>query len=199
MNHMIFPAHAAWFAAALAAMGLSAGAFGATRDVADGDTGVLYVGGELTRGACNIDTTSRWQTLQMGYISTGELGLPGQHTHGRAFHLHLRDCISSGVEEENQMSGEIIRVADQPEVRISFISEQDAEDPQLIAVEGAKGFGLRLEDAAHRPVAINRRGEPLVLQAGSDELTFWLTPERTRAVLHEGAWRSVVNMRFSYE
>ena len=198
MDHELMSARAAWlgvlfFTSALAVPVVSA------RVVADGDTGVLYVNGELTQGACNIATDSRWQTLAMGNISSGELAWPGQMAHGRAFHIHLQDCVSHGTEEETRQTGGSVRVTDRPAVRISFISEQDASNPQLVAVEGAEGFGLRLEDSQHRSVAVNRRGEPMVLQAGSDELTFWLIPERTRAALHEGAWRSVVNMKFSYE
>jgi len=194
MNQMKFSGRAAWLAVVLMVPGLSA-----AMDVADGDSGVLYVNGELTRGACNIDTASRWQALAMGSISSGELSYPGSQAHGKAFHLRLRDCISSGIEEASRQTGEVVRVSDQPEVRISFVSEQDADNPALIAADGAQGFGLRLEDGAHHPVAINHRGEPLVLQAGSDELTFWLYPQRTRAALREGPWRSVVSMRFSYE
>lgn len=171
----------------------------AADNVVDGDSGVLYVNGELTQGACNIDTGSRWQTLSMGNVSSGDLITPGRRGHAHAFHLHLRDCINSGLEEENRKIGVIVRVSDQPEFRISFISREDLDEPGLIAVEGAKGFGLRLENVTHQPVDINQQGEPVILQADSDELTFWLTPERTRAELKEGAWRSVVNMRFSYE
>lgn len=198
MNRRLFPAQAVWLTAAIVSAMLSASPARA-RVVADGDNGVLYVNGALIQGACNISTDSRWQTLDMGSISNGELAWPGQRAPGRAFHLHLQDCISHGIAEEAKETGEIVRVTDEPEARISFISEVDVNNPQLIAVRGADGFGLRLEDAEHHPVSINGRGEPSGLQEGNDELTFWLVPERTRAVMHEGAWRSVINMRLSYE
>jgi len=200
MNQTKLSGRAAWFAVVLAAAGLAPVTVNAAdRDVADGDSGVLYAEGELVQSACNIDTASRWQTLAMGDISTGALAWPGARAAGRAFHLRLRDCISSDTTELIRQTGQLVRVTNQPEVRISFISETDTNDPQLIAVEGAEGFGLRLEDSAHHLVFPGRRGEPLVLQGRNDDLTFWLVPERTRAALHEGAWRSVVNMRFSYE
>ncbi len=177
----------------------SAIAAGTVGVVANGDNGVLYVSGELTRGACNIDTASRWQTINMGNVNSGELTVPGKKAQGKAIHLRLLDCISSGIEEGEKRTGTVVRVVDQPEVRISFISERDQDNPQLIAVQGAEGFGLRLEDGQNHLIQPGTEGEPLVLQAGDDELTYWLYPERTRAALHEGAWQSVVNMRFSYE
>lgn len=198
MNRRLFPASAAWLTVATFMAMLSASPARA-REVADGDNGVLNVNGALTQGACNISTDSRWQTLDMGSISSGGLVWPGQRAPGRAFHLHLQDCVSHGIAEEARQTGEVVRVTDEPEMRISFISEVDINNPQLIAVRGADGFGLRLEDDHHHPVSINGRGEPFGLQEGSDGLTFWLIPERTRAAVHEGAWRSVINMRLSYE
>jgi hypothetical protein len=113
--------------------------------------------------------------------------------------LHLRDCISSGLEEGGKQTGTVVRLEGQPEVRISFVSEKDLDDPQLIAVHGAKGFGLLLEDSLHQMIQPGVEGEPLALQTGNDDLIYWLTPERTREALLEGAWRSAVYMRFSYE
>ncbi|WP_158784162.1 fimbrial protein [Pantoea sp. BAV 3049] len=177
---------------------LMAGATSADEGV-DGDNGVLYVSGELTRGACNIEGDSKQQAVRMGTIGSGELTLPGRKAHGKAFHLHLRNCISSGPEEEERQTGTVVRVEDQPEARISFISARNADDPQLIAVQGAEGFGLRLEDHKHHLIQPGGEGEPLVLQTSNDDLVYWLIPERTRAKLQEGAWRTTVYMRLSYE
>lgn len=167
--------------------------------IADGDNGILYVNGELTHGACNIETSSRWQTINMGNVTTDELVTPGGKGHATAVHLHLLDCTESGPDEAENQNGTTVRVVDQPEVRISFESERDANNSGLFAVQGAGGFGLRLEDTAYHNVVPGARGEPLVIEPGSDELTYWLIPERTRAPLQEGAWHSVINMKLSYE
>lgn len=177
---------------------LVAGATPANEAV-DGDNGVLYVSGELTRGACNIEADSKQQAIRMGVISSGKLAGADKHARGKAFHLHLRDCISSGTEEEEKQTGTVVRVEDQPEVRISFVSTKNADNPQLIAVQGAGGIGLRLEDHLHHLILPGEPGEPLVLQPGNDDLTYWLIPERTGAPLQEGAWHSTVYMRFNYE
>ncbi|ELC6383281.1 type 1 fimbrial protein [Enterobacter hormaechei] len=171
----------------------------ASDTIADGDNGTLYVNGELTRGACNIETASRWQTISMGDVTTGELKSPGDRGHATAVHLHLRDCTEDGPDEGRKREGPVVRVVDQPEVRVSFLSERDADNGELYAVQGAKGFGLRLEDADYHIVDPGDIPEPLAIEPGSDELTYWLQPERTHARLQEGAWRSVINMRFSYE
>lgn len=171
----------------------------ASDTIADGDNGTLYVNGELTRGACNIETASRWQTISMGDVTTGELTSPGDRGHATAVHLHLSGCTEDGPDEGRKRDGTVVRVVDQPEVRISFLSERDADNRELYAVQGAKGFGLRLEDAGYHAVVPGDIPEPLAIEPGSDELTYWLQPERTRTRLQEGAWRSVINMRFSYE
>jgi fimbrial protein len=167
--------------------------------IADGDNGTLYVNGELTRGACNIETASRWQTISMGDVTSGELASPGDRGHATAFHLHLRDCVESGPDEEAKQDGTVVRVIDQPEIRISFMSEHDVNDSVLFAVHGAEGFGLKLEDAGYHDVVPGGAAEPLVIAPGSNDLTYWLQPERTHALLQEGAWHSEINMRFSYE
>ncbi|OAD98029.1 fimbrial protein [Pantoea sp. OXWO6B1] len=168
-------------------------------NIANGDSGVLYVGGELTHGACNIETSSRWQTLAMGTINSGELSRPGVKAHGKSFHLRLRDCVTNSTEDEKITTSNSLGIMDEPVVRISFVSKLDEDNSKLIAVSGAKGFGLLLEDAAHHPVQLNQIGEPMVIDGNSDELIFWLFAQRTVAPLHEGAWHSVVNMRLSYE
>lgn len=171
----------------------------ASDTIADGDNGTLYVNGELMRSACNIETASLWQTISMGEVTTGELVSPGDRGHATAVHLHLRDCTETGLDEGRKQDGTVVRVVDQPEVRISFMSDRDPDNGDLFTVQGAKGFGLRLEDAGYHEVAPGEIAELLTADAGSDELTYWLQPERTHAPLQEGAWRSVINMRFSYE
>lgn len=179
---------------------LSLGVRAADDDViVDGDTGVLSVSGELTQGACNVETTSWRQTIDMGVISSGELAYPGAQGKAKAVHLHLRDCISGGLTEGEAKTGTVVRTEDQPEVRVSFVGQQDVSNPALIAVQGAEGFGLRLEDRTHHTVVPGELGEPLVVSADNAELTYWLVPERTRAALQDGAWRSAVYMRLSYE
>lgn len=171
----------------------------ASDTIADGDNGTLYVNGELTRGACNIETASRWQIIDMGDVTTGELAVPGDRGHATAVHLHLSNCTETGLNEVRKQNGTVMRVEDQPEVRISFLSERDADDPRLFAVQGADGFGLRLMDVDYHVVAPGGIPEPMIMEPVSGELTYWLQPERTRARLQEGAWHSVINMRFSYE
>lgn len=167
--------------------------------IADGDNGTLNVTGELTRGACNIETTSRWQSINMENVTTGELASPGNRGHATAFHLHLRDCEESGTDEARKQNGTVLRIVNQPEIRISFVSERDADDTELFAIQGAKGFGLRLEDAQYNTIAPGGKAQPLALEGGNNVLTYWLVPERTHGEIQEGVWHSVISMRFSYE
>lgn len=200
MRTTIFPLRLPRLVGVLTLLSVSSVAVAAIGDdIANEDRGTLYAYGELVRGACNIDTGSRFQTLDMGAISTGELASPGSKGRGKEFHLLLRNCISGGTEEESKRVGAVVRAVDQPEVSINFYSEHDESNPHLLAVHGAKGFGLQLEDEHHHLIPPGQRGDPLVLDQGDNTLTYWLYPVRTREVLREGAWRMVVNMRFSYE
>lgn len=174
-------------------------AYAGENDVVDGDTGVLYVSGALARGACNVDSDTLEQSVNLGTLSSGELINPGERGAGRAFHLKLHDCfdpeaISQLGRDGNRAIGDGL-----PFIRVNFMSAADPDNHALIAVNGAQGFGLRLEDARHKAVPLNQQAEPLRVKNGDSVLTYYLLPERTHASLKEGAWQAVVYVGVSYD
>lgn len=174
-------------------------AYAGDNDVVDGDTGVLYVSGMLARGACNIDSDTLQQSVNLGTLRSGELLNPGDQSSGRAFHLELHDCFDPEAMPQPGLDGNRSIGDGLPFVRVSFMSAADSDNPALIAVNGAQGFGLRLEDSSHRTVPLNQQAEPLRVKNGDSVLTYYLLPERTHAILREGAWQAVVYIGMNYD
>lgn len=174
-------------------------AYAGENDVVDGDTGVLYVSGTLARSACNVDSDTLQQSVNLGTLSSGELINPGERGAGRAFHLKLRDCFDPEAVSQPDRNGNSAIGDGLPFVRVNFMSAADSDNHALIAVYGAQGFGLRLEDDRHKAVPLNQQVEPLRVPNGDSVLTYYLLPERTHASLKEGAWQAVVYIGISYE
>lgn len=174
-------------------------AYAGEKDVVDGDTGVLYVSGTLARSACNVDSDTLQQSVNLGTLSSGELINPGERGAGRAFHLKLRDCFDPEAVSQPDHNGNSAIGDGLPFVRVNFMSAADSDNHALIAVYGAQGFGLRLEDDRHRAVLLNQQAEPLRVTNGDSVLTYYLLPERTHASLKEGAWQAVIYIGMSYD
>ncbi|MGE9551307.1 fimbrial protein [Erwinia amylovora] len=168
-------------------------------DVVAGDTGVLYVSGTLARGACNIESDTAQQTVDFATVSSGELRYPGDRGRGKDVHLRLRDCFDNEATATHIHTGNEEIGDGLPFVRVSFMGAVDPDNSSLIAVHGAGGFGLRLEDQQHHVVRLNEQGEPLRVASGNPVLTYSLSPERTHVPLKEGAWQVVVYIGLSYD
>lgn len=167
-------------------------------DNVDGNTGVIHVYGQLVRGACNIETGSAQQTIDLGSVSENMLLHPGDTAPGKKVDIHLTDCISDEVVEAVNQEGNITRTIDEPLVEISVTGATDGNDPALIRVFGAEGFGLLVEDSEHHVITPGGSYSPAILNRGSDTLSYWLKPERTMAVLKYGSWRSTLYVKFDY-
>lgn len=174
-------------------------AYAGENNVVDGDTGVLYVSGTLARGACNVDSDTLQQSVNLGTLSSGELIHPGERGTGRAFHLKLRDCFDPEAVSQPDRNGNSAIGDGLPFVRVNFMSAADSDNHALIAVHGAQGFGLRLEDDRHKAVPLNQQVEPLRVKNGDSVLTYYLLPERTHVSLMEGAWQAVIYIGMSYD
>lgn len=165
----------------------------------DGNTGVIHVYGQLVKGACNIETGSAQQTIDLGSVSEDMLLHPGDTAPGKKVDIHLTDCISNEVEEAVSQEGNITRITDEPLVEISIAGTTDGKNPALIRVFGAEGFGLLVEDSEHHAITPGTYYSPAVLSRGSDTLSYWLKPERTGAALKYGSWRSTLYVKFNYD
>lgn len=165
----------------------------------DGANGVLHVRGALTESACRLDMTSAYQDVWLGETGTARLAQVGAQGKPVAVQLRLQDCLRAPANNRDERSGNLLWSAHQPAVSLSFVAPADADNPQLIAVRGASGVALRMEDTLGRDIRLGSRGAPLLLDEGQDRLDYIVTPERTRAPLQAGAYSAHVDFRLNYD
>ncbi|MCK6964555.1 fimbrial protein [Enterobacter bugandensis] len=160
-----------------------------------GDHGVLQVTGMLTQGTCRLDMQSVNQSVDLGNTEMASLKRVGDRGTPVAVQLFLRDCQ---VRDGWQTNSSTV-VPRQSVVTVSFSGLQNTDNPALLKVLGASGFGLHLMDRQMRDVHLGRAGNTQPLNPGNNELTYYVVPERTRAPLVEGAYRAVFDFRLSYD
>ncbi|MEL5640079.1 fimbrial protein [Serratia ureilytica] len=166
----------------------------------EGANGVLYVSGALAESACRLEMDSARQDIVLGDIGTGRLAQLGDRGTPVKFELRLRDCQRGSAAVRDERNGALNWALDQPAVRIGFTAPIDADNPQLVKVVGASGFGLRLLDSLGRDARLGSRGAPLwIAPPGTDVLTYTIAPERTSALLQSGAYQAIVDFNLSYD
>ncbi|AIJ06756.1 Fimbrial protein [Edwardsiella anguillarum] len=165
----------------------------------DGSHGMLHVSGVLTEGACRLDMQSAYQQISLGTVPAGQLHYPGNQGAPVAVQLSLRDCLHSGGHQDDLRSGNRTSDRLQPVVSVTFKGAADADNPDLLQVQGTSGLALRLQDSNRRDVRLGDRGTPQYLMPNNSQLTYYIMPERTSAPLVTGAWRSVVNFGLNYD
>lgn len=165
----------------------------------DGAHGVLHVRGELTESACRLEMASAYQAVSLGNTSTAQLTRAGERGMPVNAQLQLRDCLRTPSTNRDARSGNRVWSTQQPAVSVSFIAPVDADNPELVKVQGASGLALRITDTQGRDIRLGSRGAPLVLAVGQSALNYSITPERTRAPLQPGAYAAVVGFQLSYD
>ncbi|MGI1755408.1 fimbrial protein [Serratia marcescens] len=165
----------------------------------EGAHGVLHVQGELTESACRLEMASAYQTVSLGNTTTAELTLAGDRGVPVNAQLQLRDCLRTPSNNRDTRSGNRVWSTQQPAVSVSFIAPADADNPELVRVQGASGLALRITDTQGRDIRLGGRGAPLALAVGQSALNYSITPERTRAPLQPGAYAAVVGFQLSYD
>lgn len=169
-----------------------------TWDVA-GTNGTLYVQGALTESACRLDMSSAHQVVSLGETGAGRLQVIGARSDPVGFELRLTDCLRSPASSRDLRTGGVAWANNQPAVTVSFNATRDADNPQLVKVQGVSGLALRLRDSHGRDVRLGSRGQPLLLTPGQDMLNYTVAAERTPAGLVAGSYRAVVDFHLSYD
>lgn len=186
--------------AALALM-LSAGLAYATPDNwnVEGEHGELHVFGSLTEGACNLDMRSAFQDVDMGNQTTASLGIPGDRGRPVTVTLKLTDCYRTRGQSTDMRLDNRVWDTIQPVVTATFVASADVYNPDLVAVKGAQGFGLRITDFQGRDIRLGDRGVPQMVTPSQDELIYQIIPERTAAPVQSGIWQALVGFRLNYD
>lgn len=180
---------------------LSAGMASATLDNwnVEGEHGELHVFGSLTEGACSLDMRSAYQDVDMGNQTTASLGIEGDRGRPVEVTLKLKECLSTRGESTDVRLGKRTWGILQPVVTATFLAPADLYNPELVAVKGAQGFGLRLTDHHGRDIRLGDRGAPQLVALSQDELVYSITPERTAAPVQPGAWQALLGFRLNYD
>lgn len=165
----------------------------------EGANGSLYVYGALTESACRLEMESAHQDIILGDLGTGSLQKIGARGEAVRFELRLVDCLRSPAGSKDVQTGSTSWANNQPAVTISFKATRDADNPELVKVQGVTGLGLRIEDGWGRDVRLGSRGKPLLLTPGQDILTYSVSPERTAANLTAGGYLAMVGFHLSYD
>lgn len=164
----------------------------------DGAHGVLQVQGALTESACRLDMSSAWQTVDMGNVGTGMLQHVGKQGTPVAVQLRLEDCLGGESRNRNKL-GDLLWSPDMPAMKIRFLAPTAAEDPQLLAVSGAKGLGLLMSDQRNVAITPGVYSAPTLVSPGQNQLTYYITPVRTSAGLSAGAYQAQIQFQLSYD
>lgn len=161
--------------------------------------GILRVYGALVDGACRLDMTSQQQTVDLGSTPAHLLKYVGEQGNRVAFHIRLRDCLREAGTLTDTRTGNVSWSSSQPVVSVMFRAQTDVNNPELVAVQGGSGFGLRLSDERQRRVLPGQMLRPDFVTPESDTLTWYVTPERTAAPLTADAFMAMVDFTMSYE
>lgn len=178
---------------------LLTGPLHASDELVDGNYGLLHVRGALTESACRLAMDSAWQEVDMGTTASGELRRLGDQGQPVRVDIRLEDCLPSPTSVRDAWSGDLLWSRDQPSVTVSFVAPGEVFNPGLIKVTGTSGLALRLTDRLHRSVRLNSWGQPLLLEPGSNTLSYYIAPERTAAPLVAGAWQALIHFRLNYD
>lgn len=161
--------------------------------------GRLQVYGHLTDGVCQVELASRWQTVSLGETTSWRLDKPGDQGERIPFQLRLRDCLRNAGSARDRNSGNLVWASQQPVVSVTFTAQTDADNPELVALRGTAGVGLRISDDQWRTVRMGQPQRPDFLSPDADTLTWYATPERTAGALRPGAFLARMNFTLNYE
>lgn len=159
----------------------------------------IYVHGALTQSVCRLEMSSANQTVELGEVGTGRLHSVGAQGKPVRLELRLEDCLSNEVASQDLRHDSLVWARNELSVSVSFSGVRDADNPELIKVQGAEGVGLRIKDVQGRDVRVGSRGIPLMIIPGQNALSFTIIPERTKAPLTPGSYLAQVNFKMSYD
>lgn len=169
------------------------------QSIIDGEAGVLHVSGSLTESPCRLNMASLWQAVTLGNTASGQLQQAGAQGQPVNIELQLQDCQQATSRSRDANSDNLLWSPHQPAVTVRFTAPADNANPELFAVAGASGLGLRLRDAHGHNVRPNSDATPLLLNNGQNVLSYTLTPERTGAPLRAGSWYTLISFGLEYE
>lgn len=165
----------------------------------DGARGQLYVYGSLVESPCKLAMTSKYQEVDLGVIGTAELQSVGRINKSTPFTIELLDCIRTPATSIDERLGTSFWSHIQPSVKIKFYAKTVPNNPNLISVTDAEGFGLAILDQDKKIVSLGEYATPEFLQPGQNILTYYLAPIRISQELKANSYRAIIYFELDYE
>lgn len=159
----------------------------------------VHVHGTLTDGACVLELSSAHQEIDFGVLSLSGMRKVGDRGNPVPLTLRFKNCLRTQGRSLNRSTGTWAWDSLQPIITVGFLAPADDDNPELFGLEGTRGVGLRLTDAAFHSVRPGQRGVPQFATPGSSELTWYVIPERTAAPLVYGPFKASVNLFVEYD
>lgn len=152
--------------------------------------GQINFTGAIHSPTCNVDVSSKNQSINIGTFSTTDFQTVGTTTTSKPVDITLTNC-SQGI------SG----------AKVFFSGNQDSDNPALLALEDtdntglmASGVGVEIIDANKKTVSINNSVSDLyTLAAGTNTLVFYLRYKSTQKTIKAGNATSVMYFDLQYQ
>ncbi|EIS1618863.1 type 1 fimbrial protein [Salmonella enterica subsp. enterica serovar Sandiego] len=161
--------------------------------------GEIYVHGILQENTCSLEMDSAWQEVDMGVTTHSMVNASGKRTQPVNVTLYLRDCPEVESWSVNNPTLTKTWSTLQPGYQARFEAVADESNPDLIAVKGASGVGLRMRDNHGRTVKLSAPSSTVLLSPGQNEVKYALEPVRTQAVFRPGAYYALIYFSMNYQ
>jgi len=152
--------------------------------------GEVVLSGELIEAACVVDERDWEQWIEFGLLTAREIRSQKDNAITRSFHIRLQGCA---------LESQIYPGVSYRRARINFNSDSSSSDNQLIGITGdAKGFGIRLSDAAGKTVKLGEPTSDFILKSGINTLNFKATIVPLNNNIKAGEFYATVSFFMDY-
>lgn len=163
-----------------------------------GNVGKLRVYGALVESACRLEMSSLDQTIDLGNIQTADLKFVGDKAKSTDFSIQLEDCISTQTNIKNVTTDTDLWSTDQPGFKVRFLAKSEPFFPNLIAVSGAKGIALQLNETDGVEIKLGMDSKPLLVTPKQEGFNYKVTPVRI-GDLEANAFQSIISFEVIYD
>lgn len=159
--------------------------------------------GALLSTPCSLAVDSHEQWVDLGAISGKQFREQGDRSQSVNFTLRFQDCLM-GAHEYREGSNRVRYLGDsaftsgEQTVALSFIGVPDDYNSGLLKLNGARGVGLRLQDARGADVPLNQLTHSSFLHPGDNQINFSASLESTQKYVQADYIDAVVNVNVYY-
>ena len=163
-----------------------------------GNVGKIRVHGALVESACRLEMSSLDQSIDLGNIQTADLKFVGDKAKATTFNIQLEDCMSTQTNIKNVTTDTDLWSTDQPGFKVRFLAKSEPSAPSLVAVSGAKGIALQLNEADGTTIDLGMESKPLLVTPLQEGFSFLVTPVRI-GNLEANAFQSIISFEVIYD